>query len=82
MIPIVFSNKILKMSNPPGIWEITADPISFPVKEIANKSNSAGSRQNEKAFMKTGHKMSIKYGAMAPHKYWHKKLSIMIETQP
>ena len=70
------------MSNPPGIQEITADPISFPVKEIANKSNSAGSRQNEKAFMKTGCKMSVKYGTMAPHKYWHKNLSIVIGTQP
>ena len=42
------------MSNLPGIQEITADPISFPIKEIANKSNSASSRQNEKTFMKTG----------------------------
>ena len=52
MIPIVFSSKNLKKkkSNLPGIWEITADPISFPIKEIANKSNSASSRQNEKIF--------------------------------
>ena len=70
------------MSNPPGIQEITADPISCPVKEIANKSNSASSRQNEEAFTKTGHKMSVKYGTMAPHKYSHKKLSIVIGTQP
>ena len=71
-----------KKSNQPGIWEITADPINCPIKEIANKSNSASSRQNEKTFMKTGHKMSVKYGTMAPHKYWHKKLSIVIGMQP
>ena len=71
-----------KMLNLTAIHEITADPISFPIKEITNKSNSTGSRQNEKTFTKTGHKMSIKYGTMAPHKYWHKKLSIVIGTQP
>ena len=71
------------MSNLPGIWEITADPISCPIKAIADESNSASSRQNEKAFTKTSRKMSIKYGTIAPHKYWHKKkLSIVIGTQP
>ena len=44
------------MSNLPGIQEITADPISFLIKEIANKSNSASSRQNGKTFTKKGHK--------------------------
>ena len=76
MIPIVFSSKNFKMSNPPGIQEITVDPITFPIKEIANKSNSAGPRQNEKTFMKPYHKMSIKYGTMAPHKYWHKSSAL------
>ena len=80
--PYCFLKQNLKMSNLPGIWEITADAMSCPVKAIANKSNSASSRQNEKAFMKPGCKMSVKYGTMAPHKYWHKKLSIVIETQP
>ena len=80
--PYCFLKQNFKMSNLHGIWEITADPISCPIKVIANKSNSASSRQNEKAFMKTSHKMSVKYGTMAPHKYWHKKLSIVIGTQP
>ena len=56
----------LKMSNLPGIWEITADPISCPIKAIANKSNSAGSRQKENAFTKTVCKMSVKYVTIAP----------------
>ena len=80
--PYCVLKQTLKMSNPPGIQGTTADPISCPIKAIANKSNSAGSRQDEKAFMNPGHKMSIKHGTMAPHKYWHKKLSIVIGTQP
>ena len=80
--PYYILEQTLKISNPPGIWEITADPISCLIKAIANKSNSGSSRQNEKAFMKPGHKMSVKYGTMAPHKYWHKEVSIVIGTEP